>query len=104
MMAEDDPFVCLHEIPAVVVNFARRGAAIVQREDTRGDPFRIETETNGVGTEGGDEEVSRVQRFTPPGGEDEVSPRARHRDGQPEGIFDEFIHARCFQRRVSSRG
>ncbi len=59
MMAEDNPFVRLDEIPAVVVNLARRGAAVVERQHARGDPFGIKPVADGVGADRRDENDSR---------------------------------------------
>ncbi len=35
MMAEDDPFVCFYEVPAVVVDFTGGGAAVIQMSNLR---------------------------------------------------------------------
>ena len=57
-MAEYNPFVCFHEVLPVIVNFARRGAPVVEGKHAGGNPFGIEAEPDGVGAERGNEEVS----------------------------------------------
>ena len=63
-MSEDDPLIRPDEISPVVVDFARSGAAIVEGEDLRGDPLRVETITDGVGAKRGDEDVGGIKFFT----------------------------------------
>jgi hypothetical protein len=48
MMAEDDPFIRLDKILAVVMDFAGRGAAVVEHQDAGGDPFGIKAVADGV--------------------------------------------------------
>src|SRR5205814_805753 len=95
-MAEDNPFVGLYEVLAVIVNFARRGAPVVEGEHAGGDPFGIEAVSDGVRAERGDEEVSRVDRLGATGGQDDISPRAEQRYGQPDDVFDEPVHQTLF--------
>ncbi len=70
VMAEDDPFVGLHEVLAVLVDFAGRGAPVVEREHVGGDPFGIEAVADGVGAERGDEDEAGVQRLAALRGDD----------------------------------
>src|SRR2546429_8347526 len=68
VMPEDNPLVRLHEIFAIVVDFARRGASVVERENPGGDPLGIKAVADSVRAERGDENVNRVDRFAPAGG------------------------------------
>ena len=95
-MAEDNPFVGFHEVFAVIMYFARRGPTVVQREDPRSNPFRVEAKTDGVGAERGGEDVGGVDRLIPPDGEDAIGPCAQECDGQPNGVLDQFVHALMF--------
>jgi len=95
-MAEDNPFVCFHEVLPVIVNFARRGAPVVEGEHAGGNPFGIEAEPDGVGAERGDEEVSRVDRLAASSGQDDISPRPEQRYGQPDDVFNGLVHHTLF--------
>src|SRR2546427_149299 len=96
VMPEDNPLVRLHEIFAIIVDFARRGASVVERENPGGDPLGIKAVADSVRAERGDEDVNRVDRFAPAGGQDGVSPRSEQRDHQPDEIFDGFVHRTLF--------
>src|SRR6266516_3844320 len=104
-MAENNPLVCFHEVLPVIVDFAWRGAPVIEGEHAGGNPFGIKSETDGVGTERGDEEVSGVDRLAAPGGQDEISPRAEQPYGQPDDELDGLVHHALFlldgcQRRI----
>src|SRR2546422_2581452 len=104
-MAEYNPLVCLHEVLAIIVNFARRRAPVIEGEHAGGNPFGIKTEPDGVGTERGDEEVSGVDRLAAPGGQDKISPRPEQPYCQPDDGLDGLVHHALFlldgcQRRI----
>src|SRR6266699_483044 len=90
-MAENDPLVCFHEVLPVIVNFARCRAPVIEGQHTGGNPFGIKAEPDGVGTERGDEEESRVDRLTAPGSQDEVGPRTEQRYRQPDDAFEGLV-------------
>src|SRR5205823_13845612 len=75
----------------------------VERENPGGDPLGIKAVADSVRAERGDEDVNRVDRFAPAGGQDDVSPGSDQRDHQPERGFQEFVHTRCSHRTVFQR-
>src|SRR2546425_11001963 len=101
MMAENDPLVCFHEVLPVIVNFARRGAPVIEREHAGGNPFGIKAESDGVGAERGGEEVSGVDRLAAPRGQDEISPRAEQPYGQPDDGLAGLVHHAFYSTVVS---
>ena len=84
MMAEDDPFVRLHEILAVVVDLARRGAAVVERQHARGNPFGVKPVADGVGADRRDENIGGIDRLAPAKRQRGVSRRAEQGEQEPE--------------------
>ena len=83
VMTEDDPFICLHEVAAVIVDFAGSGAPIVEGEDLRGDPLRVETITDGIGAKRCDEDVSGTDAFAAMERKRDVGKGAEASDGEP---------------------
>ncbi len=94
VMPEDDPLVRLHEIFSVVVNFAGRRAAVVQRQHARGDPFGIKTIANGVSAEGRDENVCGIDRLTALEREGGIRARAKEDDQKPQQNRRGSFHGR----------
>ena len=84
MMAEDDPFVRLDEIPAVVVDHARRGAAVVERQHARGNPFGVKPVADGVGADRGDENIGGIDRLAPAKRQRGIRARAGQGEQEPE--------------------
>ena len=95
MVSEDNPFIRLDKVLAVVVNFAGRGAAVVEHQDARRNPFGIEAVADGVAA------------TTPPAGyrmelissprrkarcKGRVGPCAKQRDEQPGKLGQELLH------------
>jgi hypothetical protein len=62
-MSENDPAVGFDEVLAVVVDFARSRAAVIEGQDFGRDPFRVKTITDGVGAERGDENIGGTNAF-----------------------------------------
>ena len=92
VMAEDDPLVRLHVIPAVLVDLAGRGAAVVQREHAGGDPFRVKAVADGVGAKRGGEDVAGIERLGAAGREGEVRGGAGEGDGEPDEEGERLPH------------
>lgn len=65
MVAENDPGVCFDEVAAVLVDFARGGAAVVHGEGGGLDPFGVKTIADCVGTESGGQDITGVEAFAP---------------------------------------
>ena len=84
VVAEDDPFVRPDEILAVVVDFARRGAAVVEHQHARGNPFGIKPVADGVGAERRDENIGGIDRLAPAKRQRGISRRAGQREQEPE--------------------
>ena len=53
-MTEDDPFVGLNEVLAVIMNFAGGGASSVNPKGVNREPFRIKAVADGIGAKGRD--------------------------------------------------
>jgi len=93
VMAENDPFVCADEVAAVIVDFARGGAAVIEDEDAGGDPFGVEAVAYGVGAEGRKKNISRTDVLTPMQRQGGISIRAQAADQNPKQRRNEFGHA-----------
>jgi hypothetical protein len=85
-MPENDPPIGFDEILAVIVDFARGRAAIVEGQDLRGDPLRVEAVTDGVGAQRGDEDVGGTDGFVPIGCQRDVGESAQAGDGEPNQL------------------
>src|ERR1043166_8896084 len=84
MVAKDDPLVRLNKVFAIVMNLARSGSAIIQHEDTRGDPLRIKSVANCVSAECRNEDVARANVFTSMKSKRGISPCASGSQQQPK--------------------
>jgi hypothetical protein len=82
-MAKNDPAVGFDEVFAVIVDFAGSGAPIVEGEDLRGDPLRVETITDGIGAKRCDEDVSGTDAFAAMERKRDVGKGAEASDGEP---------------------
>jgi hypothetical protein len=82
-MAKNNPAVGFDEVLAVIVDFARGRAAIVEGEDFRGDPFRIEAITDGVGAKRGDKDVGGTNAFAAMERKRDVGEGAEASNGEP---------------------
>ena len=91
VMAEDDPLVRLDEILAVVVDFARRGAAVIEHQHARGNPFRVKPVADGVGAKRGDEDIGRIERLAAMEREHGVGAGAGQREREPKKCAKGFL-------------
>ena len=96
VMAEDDPFVRLYKILAVVVNLARRGAAVVERQHARGNPFGVKPVADGIGADRGDENIGGINRFAPAKRQRGIRGRASQGEQEPENWSQNLFHAGWF--------
>ena len=92
MMAENNPFVRSHEILAVVVDFAWRGAAVVEREHARGNPFGIKPVADGVGADRRDENIGGIDRLAPAKRQRGIRCRAGQCEQEPEEWRNRLFH------------
>ena len=84
VVAEDDPFVRFDKIPAVIVDFARCGAAVVEREHVGGNPFGIKPVADGVGADRRDENIGGIDRLAPAKRQRGIGSRAGQCEQKPE--------------------
>ena len=83
-MAEQNEFVGLHEVAAVVVNLGGRGAQIVEHQHLGRDPLGIEANTNGIGAQGGDDQPRGIERLVPAQCDDRIGGCPKKRNQKPE--------------------
>jgi hypothetical protein len=84
VVAEHDPLVRLHEVLAVIMHLARRGAAVIEHEHASGDPFRVEAVADRVGAERREQNVDGIEMLAAMQGNRAVGERAEHGDCEPD--------------------
>ena len=92
MMADQNPFIGGHEIAAVFQAFGGRGAAVVQRQNFRGDEIGIEAIRDEIRTDRGDDKPHRVERLAAFESDRGERARAREGDGYPHYNFEDWLH------------
>jgi hypothetical protein len=106
-MPKDDPLVCLHEILPVLVNLARRRAAIVECEHPRGNPLGIKPVADRVSAKRCGEDEDGVEPLAAMQREGGISTGAEQRDGEPDetgrrGVSQEVFSTFNGQRSTSN--
>src|SRR5687768_975305 len=92
MMTKYDPLVRLYEILPIFVDLAWSGAAIIESQDPRGDPLRVEAISDRVGAQRRHQNINAVYRLIALGGQDDVSERPGEGNGDPYEEGDGFFH------------
>src|SRR5262245_47819319 len=93
MMAEDNPFVSLHEVFAIIVNFARRGAAIVKSQHMRRNPLGVKPVADRVSAQRSGEDEYRIDSLSTMQRQSRVGPSAQQSNDYPSKIRDDFLHS-----------
>ena len=84
----------IDEILAVVVDFARRGPAIIQRQNAGGDPFGMKPVANGIGAQRRRQQVGGIDRFPSLPGHRYVGAGTQYGHTQPAQKFQCLAHKR----------
>jgi len=87
MVAEENPFVCRHEVAAVVAAFARSGARIIERKNLGGDEGGIEPVSHQITADSSHNEPGRVERLAAI--ESDLAKRSRAKQCNPEPNDDD---------------
>ena len=92
MVAKHNPFIGFNEIPAIIVDLARCGAAVVEHEHARRQPFRIKAIADGVTADRRDEHVSGTQIFVSAQRQRGIRARPAEGEENPEQLRSDFLH------------
>jgi hypothetical protein len=92
MVTEDDPFIRLYEIPAILVDLARRGPPVIEHERAGSDPLGIKSVADGVAAKGSQQNVGGANWLIALESQARVRASAHGDDCEPKEDGESFLH------------
>jgi len=92
VVAENNPPVGRHEVPAIVEPHRRRGPGRIEREDAAADESAVKPIRHRIRAKRGDQQPRGIHRLAAGEREPREARRAEHGDERPDGNLADSIH------------